>query len=232
MNREKQLDRMELIVEAAKTIFRWAGYRRTQMEEITKKAGMGQGTIYNYFESKDALFDFLIRQQLLQIPRDGWPEAPIPTPPPGATISFLKKELKRIAILPSLSEAMKRTDCPDPRGELKTIINDFYDLISQHGVLVAMIESSAWEWPELEELHYKKVVSTWETLFRQYLGKRIKEQHFRPSSNIAASVRLLWESIIWFARDRPIYPYFKKINEKVAKNTVIEGLLHAFIADD
>ena len=43
------------IMEAAKTIFSEKGFEPASMAEIAKDAGVGTGTIYNYFPSKGAL---------------------------------------------------------------------------------------------------------------------------------------------------------------------------------
>ena len=43
------------IMEAAKKIFSEKGFQKASMAEIAKDAGVGTGTIYNYFSSKGAL---------------------------------------------------------------------------------------------------------------------------------------------------------------------------------
>ncbi len=49
-------DKRALIIEAAARIFARRGYGRTVVAEIAAEAGVGKGTIYEYFESKEALF--------------------------------------------------------------------------------------------------------------------------------------------------------------------------------
>ena len=53
MNKEK---RKEQIVRAALSIFAYNGFRETKMAEIAEKAGIGKGTIYEYFKSKEEIF--------------------------------------------------------------------------------------------------------------------------------------------------------------------------------
>lgn len=48
------------ILEAALYLFSRKGYHRTRMREIAEHAGVGKGTIYEYFESKEDLFTSLI----------------------------------------------------------------------------------------------------------------------------------------------------------------------------
>jgi TetR/AcrR family fatty acid metabolism transcriptional regulator len=47
--------RREQILEAATRVFAEKGFRRATTREIAREAGVYEGTIYNYFEDKDAL---------------------------------------------------------------------------------------------------------------------------------------------------------------------------------
>lgn len=48
--------RREQIVGAATRVFAEKGFRRATTREVAREAGVSEGTIYNYFEDKDALF--------------------------------------------------------------------------------------------------------------------------------------------------------------------------------
>lgn len=54
---EKRAD----IMQAALELIAAQGFHRTPMAEIAGKAGVGAGTIYRYFESKDVLIKELYR---------------------------------------------------------------------------------------------------------------------------------------------------------------------------
>lgn len=54
---EKRTD----IIEAAIKVFSEYGLDGAKMEYIAKEAGIGKGTIYEYFESKEALFDDMVQ---------------------------------------------------------------------------------------------------------------------------------------------------------------------------
>jgi AcrR family transcriptional regulator len=47
--------RREQIVEAATRVFAEKGFRRATTREVARAAGVSEGTIYNYFEDKDAI---------------------------------------------------------------------------------------------------------------------------------------------------------------------------------
>jgi TetR/AcrR family fatty acid metabolism transcriptional regulator len=62
LNKEKQMEKHLLILEAAGSIFSDKGYPNTKMQEIAEKAGIGKGTIYQYFKSKKHLFQEVIKE--------------------------------------------------------------------------------------------------------------------------------------------------------------------------
>jgi len=52
------------IIDAAVQVFSSKGYHNTRMEEIAIAAGIGKGTIYEYFESKLQLFQAMMARSL------------------------------------------------------------------------------------------------------------------------------------------------------------------------
>ncbi|MBV9990932.1 MAG: TetR/AcrR family transcriptional regulator [Alphaproteobacteria bacterium] len=62
-NRRKQARPPE-ILEAALKVFAEKGYAGARMEDIAQRAGVTKGTIYLYFESKEAVFKTLVRDTI------------------------------------------------------------------------------------------------------------------------------------------------------------------------
>lgn len=56
-------DKREAIMAAALDLFVERGFYGTAVPEIAEKAGVGAGTIYRYFENKEALVNALYRQE-------------------------------------------------------------------------------------------------------------------------------------------------------------------------
>lgn len=56
MSEEKYLPKKELILKAASKIFADKGFYDARIDEIAKEAGVGKGTVYEYFKSKGELF--------------------------------------------------------------------------------------------------------------------------------------------------------------------------------
>lgn len=62
------------ITEAAIRVFGENGYHKGRVEEIAKYAGIGKGTVYEYFNSKEDIFHYSIKH-IFEIYTDGSKEA-------------------------------------------------------------------------------------------------------------------------------------------------------------
>ena len=59
----------ERILDAALEVFSHKGFHPATMDEIAEKAGVGKGTLYRYFETKEKLFAELMRLRLDELER-------------------------------------------------------------------------------------------------------------------------------------------------------------------
>ncbi|GAA3886497.1 TetR/AcrR family transcriptional regulator [Gibbsiella dentisursi] len=55
-------ERREAIIAAAAQVFQEIGYERASMNEVAKRVGGSKATLYNYFSSKEALFETVVRK--------------------------------------------------------------------------------------------------------------------------------------------------------------------------
>jgi len=62
--RRRKEARPQEILDAALAVFAEKGFMAARMEDISQRAGVTKGTIYLYFESKEALFKALVRESL------------------------------------------------------------------------------------------------------------------------------------------------------------------------
>jgi len=53
-----------MLIDAADEVFRHFGFKKASIEDIAKIAGVGKGSVYLHFESKEALFEAVLRQIL------------------------------------------------------------------------------------------------------------------------------------------------------------------------
>jgi len=70
------------IMDGARTVFLSAGFDGASMNDVTRAAGVSKGTLYAYFNSKDELFEAIIRaeygqtaEKLCAFKREGDPRA-------------------------------------------------------------------------------------------------------------------------------------------------------------
>lgn len=56
--------RKELIESAARELFIKQGFHATSMRDIAKDAGVSLGNLYNYYETKDAIFESIVEKYL------------------------------------------------------------------------------------------------------------------------------------------------------------------------
>lgn len=59
--------RRSAIIEAALEAFTQQGFTATKLDEVAERAGIGKGTIYLYFDSKENLFEEVVREKLFPI---------------------------------------------------------------------------------------------------------------------------------------------------------------------
>ncbi len=64
MKDKRAQNKREIILDAAVQVFSTKGYHNTRMEEIATVAGIGKGTIYEYFDSKLQLFQDMMESSL------------------------------------------------------------------------------------------------------------------------------------------------------------------------
>ncbi|MGM9927209.1 MAG: TetR/AcrR family transcriptional regulator [Bacillus sp. (in: firmicutes)] len=64
-----QIDRKQLIVEAATKSFTLFGYKATTMEQVAKLANVGKGTIYNFYKNKEQLFQEIVSTHIDEMKR-------------------------------------------------------------------------------------------------------------------------------------------------------------------
>lgn len=62
---EKKADKRTRIMRAAIDLFREKGYEATRIIDIAKKAGIGKGTVYAYFDGKESLVLEIVRDIVL-----------------------------------------------------------------------------------------------------------------------------------------------------------------------
>ncbi|MCC7076600.1 MAG: TetR/AcrR family transcriptional regulator [Acidimicrobiia bacterium] len=231
MARTRPDDRLAQIGEAAITVFSKLGYRRTQVADIAKEAGVSSGTIYNYVTGKDALFELALDCSFEDAPAG--PETGLPREAKGleTTLKELGRTLDLQSGFPLLRSALREERAPDITAELAALVEEMYDVFARTRRAFELIETSARDLPELKDLFYRKrrrrLVDKW----ADYLEARIDAGQVRPLPHPATAARLLIEQAAWFARHRHRDADSAMISDTEARETVLDFAIHGLLAE-
>jgi AcrR family transcriptional regulator len=213
---------------AATGVFGRLGYRRTQMAGVAAEAGISAGAVYTYVASKEALFHLVFAFGFDQL-GERLPELPIPTPPFADTLQLIGQGLRKATATPRLRAAFEDDTPRDARAELVAVIEERYATIEQAWPLMAVIERSAVDLPELEELYFRRGRRGYLAQLTRYLEQRAATGHLRTLPDATVAARVMTETITWFAwhrhedRDAGLY------DDERVRATVIELLCNAVL---
>lgn len=229
MARKTPPDRLTQLVDCATRVFIEQGYRRTQMADVAEALGVAKGTLYLYVESKDALFDLAVRcaggdHALLE------PAAlPFTTPPPGATVAYIRERLAANQAIPALTTALKRTRAGDVRAELETIVEQLYDMLARNRKAIKLLDRSAVDHPELAALWFEKARVGMHAALVAYLEARIRGGLLPQVPDIAIVARMLLETVVAWAVHRHWDPHPQPMDEALVRASVIQFVVGALV---
>jgi AcrR family transcriptional regulator len=230
MPRSRPPQRLARLMEAAIEVFIAKGYRRTQMADVARAAGVSQGTLYNYVESKEALFYLIIDRGFTRAESPSASELPIRTPPPGQTIARLRTRINAELRLSELERALTQTSVADSRTELEAIIHQYYAAVARIRRGLDLIERSAVDLPELGQLLYVERRRSMIAQLTRYLESRIASGAIRPLPHPPTAARLILETVVWFSRHRHTTPDSAMIGEQAALETTVDFLVNGLLA--
>jgi AcrR family transcriptional regulator len=223
--------RFQDLVEAATAVFLDQGYRRTQVADVAARMGLAKGSIYTYVESKEALFDCVLRHAD-HSDRIDLPETlPVATPQPEATLEMVQGRLAEEGTLPSLTAALSRSRVMDLRAELETILGELYDSLARHRTAIQLLDRCAPDYPELAKLWYRTGREGALSLLGRYLEDRAQRGRLRRFEDGAVAARIVLETLVFWAVHRHWDPSPQAVDESHAKRTVLAFLLSALLKE-
>ena len=137
------------ILDAALEVFAQKGFAATRLDDVAAKAGITKGTIYLYFDSKQALFEALARQSI------------------GAQIDQVCAQL---AQFPGSSADLLRL-------VLSTL--GHFAITSDRVVLPRLVLAEAANFPELAEFWRREVIERGVGLMSGIIARGIEKGEFR-----------------------------------------------------
>jgi len=216
------------LIEMATRLFIDKGYRRTQMADVTQAMGLSPGAVYRYVESKEALFDLIVRAGAAPEQALANLKLPVATPSPRATLRFLRETLHREGRIKSLESALSRKPVGSAKQELEAIVRELYSRIARYHTGIKLLDRSALDWPQLAELWSGQLRAKLVEQLAKYLQQRIDAGLLRPIPSPRAAARLIIETVGFFAMHRHYDPFPTPMEDKTAEDTVADVLVHAF----
>lgn len=230
MTRRRPPDRLDQLVECAVQVFTERGYRRTQMADVARALGVAPGTLYLYVESKEALFDLVVRRAFTPNP-EPIENLPLPTPKPGTTLRHLRDRMLDETRLPTLRAALARSRVKDPNAELEAVVRELYTMIASQWRGVKLLDRSALDWPELAAIYFDEVRRPLIADLERYLRRCAKRGILRHIPDFEVAARVILESIAWFALHRYTDPSATAIKDEPAVTTIATILSHGLLKE-
>ncbi len=238
MARTRPADRIPKLITAAVRVFATKGFRRAQMADIAHEMGVSAGLLYNYVESKEALF-YLVVDRSVYLPRERTfgqaPSAqalsfPVRTPPAGAIVRRIGERFRVEAATPALSEALKRPRAIVASVELESVAREVYSSLYKMAHLTAILDQSVHDLPELADMYYGRMRGGLVARLARYIESRVEAGQFRRVPNPVAAARLIIEIATWFARNRRGDPYSRDIDDLTAEETTVDFIVNSLLA--
>src|SRR3990172_9154320 len=224
-------DRFQDLIDAATAVFLEQGYRRTQVADVAARMGLSKGPIYTYVESKEALFDCVLRHAD-HSDRIALPETlPVATPPPGATLERVQRRLAEEGTLPALTAALSRARVVDVRAELETVLGELYDALARHRTAIELLDRCAPDYPELAKLWYRAGREGALSLLGRYLDDRARRGRLRRFEQGAVEARIVLETLVFWAVHRHWDPSPQAVDEGSARRIALAFLAAALVKE-
>jgi AcrR family transcriptional regulator len=222
--------RLEDVVRAAATVFARRGFRRTQMADVAREMGVSPGNLYNYVDSKDALFYLVLRRMLGERAVDQPVELPVTGASVPVTAEWMAGRLDFVSDFPELERAFARGRVSDQEAEVNAVVGELYDVLARMRLGVDMIERSVDDLPELAEV-FGGVRRELFARYERYLNQRAKAGALRATEP-EAFAHLIVELCSWAARRRPNDPHAAAISDSAARQAVCRFVVDALVPAD
>jgi len=221
MVRHRSADFVPRLLQAAARVFARQGLKASRMADIACEMGVAHGSLYNYVESKEALFLLLVDQwgrADLDL-RDR--ELPLKTPPMDNIVSRLRERVAEAFPLPALDAALSRRRPTDPQTELRAVVQELFDQTERSREGATILERSARDVPELFGLFFEQVRRDLFERMTRYVTIRMQDGVFHRNDP-QTTARFIIESVTFFALHRFLDPYPQTLDDATVRETILD----------
>jgi AcrR family transcriptional regulator len=228
MARPRSTDFLERLLQAAMRVFTRKGLNRARMSDVAEEMGVAHGSLYNYVESKEALFYLLVDQGVREGPATLPAELPLRTPTREALLKRLEEQIEHSFTLTNLDAALKRRYVKDAQTELEEIVRELYLRTWQTREPATVLERSAIDQPDLFALFFVETRRRLLDRLTTYLNRRIEGGHFQPVADPGVAARFLIETVTFFARHRYNDLDLQPGNDEAVRETTVQLIIRSF----
>ncbi len=187
------------ILESAIELFAVQGFAATKMSDIAHHAGIAKGTIYRYFETKDALFEAMVKggvQPIIQQAED----------------ITLRTDISAEAMLRALIETIYRSAA---RGR-------------ERRVILMLLIAEGGKFPHLVEIYYRTVVQDGERLLARIVERGLATGEFRDGP-VCREPRVLASPEIMAAIWQSVFSAVSPVDDQKFMEAHIDLVLHGIL---
>lgn len=228
MSRPRASNRLVPLIEHAARVFMAKGYRQTQMSDVARSLGIAPGTVYLYVESKESLFDLVMRYALgTDLSQEM--ELPVKRTSETALLEFFERTLRDEMRFPAL-ESAPQTVTPEYAGrELEVVVRELFRKTAKMWLALKLLEKAASDWPELTELWFGTYRPRIFRLMAEYLAKRMQKGVLRPAPDPVGAARLVLEMIATMAMHCRAEARNGEYDAALMEELVVDAVVHAYI---
>ena len=218
------------MLHAAANVFARQGLKASRMADIAREMGVAHGSLYNYVESKEALFLLLVDQWGRRDIDLSDRELPLKTPSMESIVNRLRERVDETFRLPALDAALKRRRAADPQVELRAVVEELFDQTERSRVGATILERSAGDAPELFRLFFEHVRRGLFERMTRYVTIRIQAGVLH-AADAQTAARFIIESVTFFARHRHLDPHPQVLDDDAVRQTIVDLVTRSLAVD-
>lgn len=229
MVRPRSADFMPRLLAAATLVFARHGLKAARMTDIAREMGVAHGSLYNYVESKEALFLLLVERWGRTDIQFSERDLPLRTPSMESIVERLRLRVSETFPLPALDAALKRRMVADPHGELEAIVHELFVQTERSREGATILERSAREVPELFGLFFEQVRRALFARMTKYVALRMHRGIFH-TADAPTAARFILETVTFFARHRFLDPDPQHLDDEAVRRTIVDLVTRSLVS--
>lgn len=203
MARKAAEDREKDIMEAAIKIFSEKGYNAATTSEISKEAGIAEGTLFRYFKNKKALL--------------------------AKVIMFSSKIIGKSIITNRVTKILERNKDKDIKEILKLVILDRIDLLEKNKKLFKIVVTEIQYQEDLKEAFVNNIIFTFKDMAYGYIEHNIELKNKLKNLDLMVVGRSLIGSVIMLVMQEEIFPNLIKTDRETQVEQMVEMFLYGML---